>query len=70
MNYKDEGVRELEFSWRRPFFVWEEEILASLMVDLEGHVWNLGLDGWGWKPEEDGVFSVKSMYKKLEAMYI
>ena len=39
------GVREWEFSWRRRFFVWEEEILANVMVDLEAHVWNGCRDG-------------------------
>jgi hypothetical protein len=25
------------FSWQRNIFVWEEELLISLMKDLEGH---------------------------------
>jgi len=63
-------VKEWSFSWRRPFFVWEEQLLINLLADLEGHVWNEGADGRGWKREEDEVFSVKSMYTKLEGLVI
>jgi len=43
---------------------------VKLLEDLEGHVWNQGQDGWVWKREEDGAFTMKSMYKKLEDMFI
>lgn len=63
-------VREWIFSWRHRFFVWEEQLLANLLDDLEGHGWNSDQDGWVWKPEEEGLFTEKSMYKKLETMFI
>lgn len=46
--------------WR--FFVWEEQLLNNLLEDLEGHVWTHGEDVWVWKLEDDGNFTVKSMY--------
>jgi len=54
------------FVWRRRFFVWEEQLLINMLEDLEGHVWSQGEDDWVWKLEEEGNFSVKSMYSKLE----
>lgn len=56
--------------WRRNFFVWEEDLLNNLLEDLEGHVGSHEEDEWLWKLEEDGRFSVKSMYTKLEGMFI
>jgi len=52
-------------SWRRRFFVWEEDFLGDLMEDLNGHVVSGGADRWRWKLEEDGGFTVRSMYLKL-----
>jgi len=60
-----EGGKE----WRRGFFVWEEHLFNGLLEDLEGHVWSQEEDVWWWKLEE-GRFSVKSMYAKLEGMLI
>lgn len=53
--------REWRFMWRRNFFVWEDDLLNSLVEDLEGHVWSHEEDVWIWKLEEDGRFSVKSI---------
>lgn len=63
-------VRDWRFSWHRRFFVWEEQLLNNLLADLDGHVWNDNADGWFWKREEDGCFTVKSMYTKLEGLLI
>lgn len=62
--------REWRFSWRRRFFVWEEELLNNLLAVLEGHVWVDEHDHWVWKLKEERVFTVWSMYKKLETMLI
>ena len=61
---------EWDFRWRRALFVWEEELLISLMEDLESHSWENHEDRWGWMPEVDGVFSVKSCYLKLESLWM
>lgn len=54
------------FSWRRQLFVWENNLLVELEGILDGFVWRGGDDSWRWKLEEDGIFSVKSLYVKLE----
>ena len=66
----DDGRDVWDLVWRRPLFVWEEELLISLMEDLEGHRWANHEDRWSWKLEGDGVFSVKSCYLKLEKMWM
>ena len=48
----------------------EEELLISLMEDLEGHRWENKEDMWWWKAEEGGMFTVKSCYKKLERLLL
>lgn len=54
------------FSWRRPLFVWEIDLLRELYANLDGFRGSLEEDVWCWKLEEKGVFSVNSLYKKLE----
>jgi hypothetical protein len=56
------------FAWRRRLFVWEEDLLANLLLDLHGFVTSNGTDEWLWKLEDDGRFSVSSMYNKLEVV--
>ena len=58
------------FSWRRSLFVWENEMLMVLMEDLEGFTGRQEEDVWRWRLEEDGRFTVKSMYKKLEGLML
>jgi len=54
------------FQWRHRFFVWEENLLNNLLDDLEGFVRSHEEDTWRWRLGEDGSFSVKSFYSKLE----
>lgn len=39
-----ESGREWRFIWRQNLFVWEEELLLSLMEDLEGMIWTSNED--------------------------
>jgi hypothetical protein len=48
--------------------VWKINLLNNLLEDLEGFVWVHGEDRWRWKLEEDGVFTIKSLYNKLEGV--
>lgn len=47
--------------------MWEENVFASLLVELEGFVHSQEEDRWIWRLEDNGVFSVNSMYKKLDS---
>lgn len=48
--------------------MWEEEVLVSLMEDLEGVRLSNEVDVWRWKLEDHGIFLVSSSYKKLEGL--
>jgi len=61
---------EWNFNWRRSFFVWEGQLLANLLEDLEGVVWSQEEDEWRWNLEDNGVFSMKSAYGKLEGLML
>jgi len=50
--------------------VWEEELVISLLEDLEGMTWSNVEDEWRWNLEENGRFSVKSAYSKLEGLVL
>jgi len=50
--------------------VWEEELLISLMEDVEGLRWFNEEDVWRWNHEENGCYSVKSAYLKLETLVL
>jgi len=59
-------VGEDGFGWRRRLFVWEEDLLGDLVRDIQGFVKIQEEDRWDWELEENGSYSVKSMFKKLE----
>jgi len=56
--------------WRRELFAWENELLQSLFLRLEGVVLREGVDRWCWKPEEGGVFSIKSCFDILQDLWL
>lgn len=62
--------RDWRFFWCRNLFVWEEELLLSLMEDLEGMIWSSNDDVWRWSLEDTRFFTVKSAYEKLEGLAV
>ena len=58
------------FTWRRPLFVWENDLLIEMMEDLNGFRGGQEEDVWWWRLEENGSFTVKSMFTKLEGLIL
>ena len=54
------------FGWRRDLFEWEKDLLTSLLTRLDGVAMGVGMDSWVWKPDKDGLFSVKSCFSLLQ----
>ncbi|GAU43110.1 hypothetical protein TSUD_373050 [Trifolium subterraneum] len=64
--YEDDGDNERwRFSWRRELFQWEVDRLTRLKELLVSFVFSSDDDSWIWRPDPDGVFSVKSAYNLL-----
>jgi len=67
-----EGEEEIGwiFTWPRQPFLWEVELIDSLLLStgrLNGSVIEYSRN---WKPEEDGVFKVKSAYNVMEKLIV
>jgi len=45
-------------------------LLTSLLEDLEGLTWSSHEDEWRWNLEDNGHYSVKSAYLKLEGLVL
>lgn len=45
--------------------VWEEELFDALLNVLSGFSCSQAEDLWFWRPEENGLFLVNSMYRLL-----
>jgi hypothetical protein len=58
----DGGAVRWNFSWRRQFFVWENELFDNLKGVINGVLLSNDDDRWCWRPEKDATFSVKSAY--------
>ncbi|GAU35033.1 hypothetical protein TSUD_103560 [Trifolium subterraneum] len=56
------GVRG-NMSWRRRLFVWEESLVEQFLEVLNGVILTDQDDNWRWKPDSNGIFSVKSTYE-------
>lgn len=67
---EDGALTVWNFDWRWEFFDWEEQLFASLLVDLEGLLGSHEADRWKWNLDELGIFSVKSTYGKLEGLLL
>jgi hypothetical protein len=61
----DEGSWSWSFSWRQNLFQWEEDRVIPLKNVLVSVSLSLEDDSWRWLPDEEGMFSVKSAYKRL-----
>lgn len=74
-NQKGESVGDMvgesspnvvwNFEWRRWLFVWEEHLLDDLREELVRFRPCEDEDGWRWRLEDNGRFTVKSSYEKL-----
>ncbi|GAU22965.1 hypothetical protein TSUD_247100 [Trifolium subterraneum] len=59
-----------EMRWRRRLFVLEDELLLSLRDLLPmGLVLSEVDDEWRWRLEDDGMFSVSSVYRHLGCVF-
>ena len=55
-----------DFRWRRGLFVWEEELLTSLLQIISSVRIQRGKSGsWAWTVDLEGVYSVKATYLVL-----
>jgi hypothetical protein len=61
---------ECSLLWRRTLFVWEDQLVVELLVELEGTTWSDKEDRWRWELEDIGIFTVKSAYSKLERLFL
>jgi hypothetical protein len=48
--------------WRRRLFVWEENLVVELLDLINTVALSDSIDKWGWRPEKNADFSVKSTY--------
>lgn len=64
------GGRYWNLSWRRQPFSWKANLFENLMDLLEDVVFTTEEDKWVWSVVDDGIFSVKSAYNILEAIFL
>ncbi|MCH81744.1 hypothetical protein A2U01_0002536 [Trifolium medium] len=66
MCRRDWGVGGGGWSWRRPLFVWEEEMLEGCCGLFYNFVLQLNvIDKWLWRSLHSDVFTVKGAYQSL-----
>jgi hypothetical protein len=56
--------------WRRRLFVWETVLLDELLLFLRAVTLSQEVDGWGWRPEQGGEYTVKSTYEVVSSLII
>jgi len=67
VGHWEENVWVWDLTWRRLRLVWEVAMEEQLILLLNRHSLKIGIsDTWKWKDNDNGVFSVKSAYNKLQ----
>ncbi|KAK2435218.1 hypothetical protein QL285_020294 [Trifolium repens] len=62
MGVWSSGVWIWQLKWRRPFFVWEEEVYRDFLLLLEVVPISRDKPSWSYRLDTGGLFSVKSNY--------
>lgn len=70
VSVMQEGVRRWNLVWRRHPFLWETNLISTLVASIEGITLGNDEDDWAWTPEEGGKFSVRSSYRVLESLLL
>jgi hypothetical protein len=68
MWYPTDGVAKWRLLWRRRFFVCEETVLEEMLEVINRVTLSNLPDKWGWKPENDADFTVKSVYNLVSIL--
>jgi hypothetical protein len=64
------GISNWKLIWRRRLFVWETALLDELLLLLRAVTLSQEADGWGWRPEQGGEYTVKSTYDFVSSLII
>jgi hypothetical protein len=56
------------FTWRRSFFVWEDELLDQLRDMINPVNLSEVVDRWGWLPENGDTYTVKSTFSLVSGL--
>jgi hypothetical protein len=69
-SIKDMGEREddvwiWKLNWRRPSFVWKEELHNRLLAVLDSAIISTKVDSWEYQLDKGGMYSVKVNYLYL-----
>lgn len=54
VSVMQEGVRRWNLVWRRHPFLWETNLVSTLVASIEGITLGNDEDDWAWTPEEGG----------------
>jgi hypothetical protein len=64
------GVWFWQLKWRRPFFVWEEEVYREFLLLLDVVPISRDKPSWNYRHDIGGLFSVKSNYDFLAPLLL
>jgi hypothetical protein len=63
------GIDRWCWQWRRNLFDWEQVLLRELQLFAPWVARSEVVDSWFWRPDENGMFSVKSTYSLLGRIF-